>query len=49
MARRVFALANEPKTYHLIPGAGHNDTYDAGGREYWNAWRRFLKEVFPPE
>jgi fermentation-respiration switch protein FrsA (DUF1100 family) len=47
MARRVFERANEPKTFHLIPGAGHNDTYDAGGREYWDAWRRFLAQVFP--
>jgi uncharacterized protein len=46
MARRVFGRANEPKTFHLISGAGHNDTYDAGGREYWDAWRRFLEEVF---
>jgi hypothetical protein len=49
MARRVFERANEPKTFHLIPGAGHNDTYDAGGRKYWDVWRRFLAQVFPPE
>lgn len=49
MARRLFERANEPKTFYLIPGAGHNDTYDVGGREYWDAWRRFLGEVFPRE
>jgi hypothetical protein len=49
MARRVFERGNEPKTFHLIPGAGHNDTYDVGGRNYWDAWRRFLKDVFPQE
>jgi hypothetical protein len=48
MARRVFERANEPKTFHLIPGAGHNNTYDAGGREYWEGWRRFLAEILPP-
>jgi hypothetical protein len=48
MARRVFERANGPKTFHLIPGADHNDTYDAGGRKYWDAWRRFLAQVFPP-
>lgn len=49
MARRLFARANEPKTFHVIPRAGHNDTYDVGGGDYWDAWRRFLEEIFPPE
>lgn len=47
MARTVFDRAHEPKTFHRISGAGHNDTYDVGGRAYWDAWRRFLEEVFP--
>jgi len=44
MARRLFDAANEPKTWHLIPGAAHNDTYDAGGEAYWQSWREFLNE-----
>jgi uncharacterized protein len=47
MARRLFAQANEPKTFFLIPGAGHNDTYVKGGARYWKEWERFLDELFP--
>jgi fermentation-respiration switch protein FrsA (DUF1100 family) len=46
--RRLFERAAPPKTYFLIPGASHNDTYLAGGREYLEAWRRFLDQVVPP-
>lgn len=45
MARRLFAAANEPKRFHLIKGADHNDTYDVGGAAYWEEWRRFVAEV----
>lgn len=38
----VFAMAPKPKRFFSIIGAGHNDTYRAGGPEYWAAWRRFL-------
>ena len=43
-ARRLFDLAPEPKRFFLIRGAGHNDTYFAGGEAYFGAWRRFLEE-----
>lgn len=49
MARRLFARANEPKTYHPIAGAGHNDTYERGGGTYWEAWQRFMDRHFPPD
>jgi len=49
MARRVFERASEPKAFYLIPGAGHNDTYDAGGEGYWNIWRTFLEKLFSRE
>ena len=42
MARRLFKAAREPKTFHSIPGAGHNDTVERGGTAYWQAWREFL-------
>jgi len=41
--RRVFDLAPEPKRFYRIPGAGHNDTYIAGGAAYWDAWRTFIE------
>lgn len=40
--RRLFAIAQEPKTLYIIPGAGHNDTYLKGGDAYWQTWERFL-------
>jgi len=42
MARRLYAAANPPKTFHLVVGADHNTTYEAGGDAYWQAWRDFL-------
>ena len=35
--------ANEPKLFYTIEGAGHNDTYVVGGREYFRALREFLE------
>jgi len=43
--RRVFAAAPEPKRFFEIPGAGHNDTYAAGGAGYWSVWREFLSSL----
>lgn len=40
--RSLFEAAREPKRFHVIPGAGHNDTYLVGGEEYLQALRRFL-------
>lgn len=45
MARKLFGRADPPKTFHLIPGAGHNDTFEKGGEAYWQAWRRFLHQI----
>ena len=50
-ARRLFDLAPEPKRFHLIRGAGHNDTYVTGGEAYFEAWRGFLGDagLLPPD
>jgi hypothetical protein len=40
--RRLFEAAGEPKRLFVIPGAGHNDTYAAGGEAYWRVLREFL-------
>lgn len=42
-AQRLFDLAPEPKRFFLIRGAGHNDTYVAGGEAYFQAWGEFLQ------
>ena len=41
--RRVYDAAPEPKGLHVIPGAGHNDTYVLGGESYFDALRRFIE------
>ena len=45
MGQEIFAHANEPKTLHLIEGAGHNDTLAHRQREYWQAWRTFIDSL----
>lgn len=42
-ARRLFDLASPPKDFYVIPGATHNDTYLAGGKQYVEKWRQFLE------
>jgi fermentation-respiration switch protein FrsA (DUF1100 family) len=41
--QRVFAAAREPKRFYAIGGAGHNDTYLAGGDDYFAALREALR------
>jgi uncharacterized protein len=43
--RALFERAAPPKTLFLIPNAGHNDTYAAGGEAYWREWERFLASL----
>jgi fermentation-respiration switch protein FrsA (DUF1100 family) len=45
MARRLFAAAREPKTFEVVRGAGHNDTYVVGGRAYFETLARFVREA----
>ena len=42
MARRLYDMAQSPKEFYEIPGAGHNDTYFVGGKEYFAVWQKFL-------
>lgn len=48
MGKALFQAAKAPKTFYVIAGAGHNDTYYTGGKPYYEAWRRFVEEVLPP-
>jgi fermentation-respiration switch protein FrsA (DUF1100 family) len=43
--RELFEAANEPKRFHAVSGAHHNDTYLVGGEEYFGVWGRFLTEM----
>ena len=42
LGRELFDAANQPKRFHVIEGADHNDTYLAGGDAYFEALRRFI-------
>jgi hypothetical protein len=45
LGREVFAAAREPKSFYVIEGADHNDTYRVGGRAYFQRLRQFIQEV----
>ncbi len=49
MSQELFEAANEPKRFHAIKGAMHNDTYDTGGREYFVALSDFVGDVIQKE
>lgn len=44
LGQRLYEAANEPKTLRIIPGAGHNNVFAAGGKE---AVLEFLEGLFP--
>ena len=41
--QKVFAAAHEPKQFYPIAGAGHNDTFVAGGNSYYDRLRSFIE------
>jgi len=41
----LFDAAKEPKQFHTIYGAGHNDTYQVGGQAYFDVLRLFLDRL----
>jgi len=43
--KRVFEAAREPKEFYAIRGAHHNDTFLAGGENYFAALRSFIERV----
>ncbi len=43
--RKLFDAAREPKHFYAVQGAGHNDTYDVGGRSYFAALRSFVEQL----
>ncbi len=38
MAQRLYQRARQPKTLYLIPGGGHTNLYQVGGKGYRSAW-----------
>ena len=48
MGRRLFdAYPNAQKTFHTIPGAGHNNITAVAGNSYWEWMREFMDGVLP--
>ncbi len=45
MGLELFERALQPKTFYSIPLAGHNNTYDEGGKKYWQQWQKFIEEL----
>ena len=46
--RLVFGAALEPKEYHAVEGAHHNDVYIVGGGAYVKTLADFIRRVIPP-
>ncbi len=44
LGRRLFDAAPEPKRFHEVVDAGHNETYLVGGAQYFQAIREFLED-----
>lgn len=44
-SRRLYELAARPEHFHVIEGAGHNDTYLVGGALYAEVWQAFLRQT----
>ncbi len=45
LGRKLYEAAAQPKEFYDIEGAGHNDTYEVGGREYFAALNRFITDT----
>jgi fermentation-respiration switch protein FrsA (DUF1100 family) len=45
LGRELFSAAAEPKIFHDIQGAGHNNTFLVGGIGYFNAIAQFIKNI----
>ena len=43
--RALYEAAKPPKFFRLLPEAGHNDTYLAGGAVYWDALDEFMSSL----
>jgi len=43
LGRQVFEAAKPPKSFYLIEGADHNNTYQIGGAAYFERWAGFAE------
>lgn len=47
LGQQLFRGAPEPKSFHRVRGAGHNDISMVGGVEYFETLRAFLRGISP--
>lgn len=47
LGRELYEAAPDPKAFETIPGAGHNDTVEQGGRVYLERIARFIEQHAP--
>jgi fermentation-respiration switch protein FrsA (DUF1100 family) len=45
LGRQLYEAAPNPKEFVTLPGAGHNDTYFVGGKEYFDKLVAFLDKL----
>jgi fermentation-respiration switch protein FrsA (DUF1100 family) len=45
LGQKLFDAAREPKTFHVIPGADHNDVFLVGGESYTTLIRDFALQI----
>jgi uncharacterized protein len=45
LGRQVFDAAQPPKSFYVIPGADHNNTYHIGGTAYFSRFSDFAQEA----
>lgn len=43
LGRQVFEAAKPPKSFYVIEGADHNNTYQVGGAVYFRRWAEFVQ------
>jgi hypothetical protein len=48
LGQQLFAAAHEPKTFWVIPGAGHNDILETAGPEYRRRLSAFYESLLSP-
>jgi len=49
LGKRLFEAALPPKEFYILKGAGHNDTYLVGGKEYFSKIAGFFRRVVKRE
>jgi fermentation-respiration switch protein FrsA (DUF1100 family) len=42
LGRKLYKGAAQPKEFYSIVGAGHNNTFQVGGREYFDTIKEFI-------